>query len=412
MTGQPIVSFVLATYNRSAVVAHTVERIMECGLDRGDLEIIVVDNACGDDTPTAIAGRCDRVVRLGENLGSCAKGIGARYARSPYVVFLDDDSFPRPGSIERMIHHFEQDAALGAAGFVVHLPDGQREGAALPEVFVGCGVGLRRDALERVGGLDISFFMQAEEYDLSFRLVGEGWRIKMFSDMHVEHLKTTQARKSGRTCFLDTRNNLRVIARYLSHEPRVRYREDALLRYRWLAERAGHHRDYARGAWAGLWMGRKERRQFRACRLTPDTFERFFAWHTIQQRMQELFRKGIRRVLFADWGKNVYAYYRAAKRAGIEIQAIGDDRFAGRGRWYRGLPVLTWEQARQRTVDAVVVANSSPVHGTNTARRVHGEIDRPVFHWFPVAEDTLNRNLFSSLGHSLADEPVASAATA
>jgi putative ABC transport system substrate-binding protein len=48
---------------------------------------------------------------------------------------------------------------------------------ALPGVFVGCGVGLRAEAYAESGGLDRTFFMQAEEYDLSFRLAVAGWEV-------------------------------------------------------------------------------------------------------------------------------------------------------------------------------------------------------------------------------------------
>ena len=87
--------------------------------------------------------------------------------RGKYVVFLDDDSFPLPGSVPRMVRHFQADPMLGAAVFTVTLPDGSRECSAYPDVFIGCGTGFRRRALEQAGGLPEDFFMQAEEYDLS-----------------------------------------------------------------------------------------------------------------------------------------------------------------------------------------------------------------------------------------------------
>ena len=46
-TGQPLVSFVLATHNRKSAVMETIERIQSAGLSRGQYQIIVVDNASG-----------------------------------------------------------------------------------------------------------------------------------------------------------------------------------------------------------------------------------------------------------------------------------------------------------------------------------------------------------------------------
>src|SRR5262245_22041049 len=148
MSQTPIVSFILATHNRRAVVANTIERVRACGLARHDFELIAVDNASTDGTAEALRDRGDvSLSPLAKNLGSCAKALGVDLARGSLVVFLDDDSYPRPGSIERMIDHFDSDPRLAAAGFTVHLPDGSQECSALPHVFVGCGVGFRAAAL-------------------------------------------------------------------------------------------------------------------------------------------------------------------------------------------------------------------------------------------------------------------------
>ena len=182
-----LISFVLATHNRHDVVKRTLAAIVHCGPPRDLFEIIVVDNASTDGTRNLAMAVADEVVPLDTNEGSCAKAYGLECARGEYVVFLDDDSHPLEGSISKMVAHFRADRRLGAAGFEVILPDGQREGAALPGVFVGCGVGLRLEALRDVAGLDKRFFMPAEEYDLSFRLVAAGWKIAVFPDLAVRH---------------------------------------------------------------------------------------------------------------------------------------------------------------------------------------------------------------------------------
>ncbi len=379
---QPHVSFVLATHNRCAVLLDTLSRLEGCGLDRANYETVVVDNASTDGTAEAAAGMCDVLVDLRRNLGSCAKALGTHRARSPLIVFLDDDSHPRPGSVPRMIERFENDPALGAAGFVVHLPDGRLEGGALPDVFLGCGVGFRADALRSVGGLDRSFFMQAEEYDLTFRLVGAGWRVRMFDDLHVEHLKTACARRSRRTTYYDVRNNLRVAARYLPAPAYRLYRADWLQRYAWLAERDGHVRAHRRGALAGLGRAAIERRTFRGRRLATAAFEHFFRWECVCRRMADLADSGVRRIALADLGKNVLAYYRAARANSIDVLAIGDDRFAQPARRYRGIPLVTVESALRLDIEAIVVANTSPVHGASTLERITGRTSLPVHHWF------------------------------
>ena len=379
---RPLVSFVLATHNRRAVVGHTLSQLRACGLERDAYEVIVVDNASTDGTVEDLPAKSDVLVRLERNRGSCAKAVGVSRAKGNYIVFLDDDSFPRPGAVTRMVAHFEADRKLGAAGFAVHLPDGSQEGGALPDVFLGCGVGFRAEALKACGGLDLSFFMQAEEYDLAFRMAMSGWGVRVFDDLHVDHFKTPCARRSERTTFYDIRNNLRVIGRFVPLRCHDAYRQDCMQRYRWLADVDGHGASFARGLSAGRLQGISERRTHRRFRLSRDVFERFFRWEELTRHMIALRREGMRRILFADLGKNVFAYHRAAIEAGLAVAAIGDDRFSLPGRRYRGLSIVRWEVAANMDVDGIVVANSSPVHGTATWERIASAVAMPVYHWF------------------------------
>jgi len=379
---EPLVSIVLATHNRREVVAHTLSQLTHCGPPRGEYEIIVVDNASTDGTGEAVAGEVDLLIRLRRNAGSCAKAYGMDRASGRYVVCLDDDSFPRPGTLSRMVERFEADPRLGTAGFTVHLPNGQQEGAALPGVFVGCGVGFRAGALRAIGGLDRTFFMQAGEYDLSFRLVNAGWKVEVFDDLHVEHLKTEHARRTERTTFYDVRNNLRVIARYLPAPLDRIYRDDCLQRYAWLAQRDEHDRAFARGARAGRRRAILERWFYRRRRLSPEASEHFYRWTFIRQRMVELARGGVRRIILADLGKNILPFHRAASEAGIEIAAIGDDRFAAPGRFYRGVPVLPMEEALAGSHDGTVVSHTGPVHAARTQRLLTSLNASPVHSWF------------------------------
>ncbi len=381
----PEVSFILATHNRREVVQDTLARLDRCGLDRADFEVIVVDNASSDGTPDAIAPRVDILMRLHTNRGSCAKALGIPEAAGRFVVFLDDDSSPRPGSVRRMITRFDEDPDLGAAGFSVHLPNGEKEGAALPDVFVGCGVGFRTHALREVGGLDRSFFMQAEEYDLSFRLAGAGWKVRVVADLAVDHLKTPRARRSDRTAFCDTRNNLRVAARYLPRPYYQVYAADWLQRYAWFAEQDGTVASFKRGARAGRYRGLLERWTHRRRRLGPDLLERFFCWGTIHRNMAALVDSGVRRIVLADLGKNVYPFVRAARSLGLQISAIGDDRFGGCQYQYRGIPVDSLADVLQSEPQAVVVANTGPVHAARIRNLVRDRCGLPVYAW--LAED-------------------------
>lgn len=384
MSTVPRISFVLATYNRRETALASLQRLTRVAREAGPVEIIVVDNASTDGTPKAVHDAFPEahLIPLRHNLGSCAKAFGVDRSAGRYVVFLDDDSSPQPGSIARMIERFEADRSLGVAGFTVHLPDGRRESSALPGVFVGCGVGFRREALLDVGGLDRTFFMQAEEYDLSFRLGRAGWSVDLFADLHVDHLKSPQARLSGRTVYYDTRNNLIVVARYAPDNVRTALLQDYTQRYRWIAEATGHLNAWRRGRAEGWQRQTEERCRWSSWRLDAGAFERFFRFSEIENHMAALATEGVRHIVLADLGKNVYPFVRGAARAGLRVLAIGDDRFARPGRCYRGTAIVPVADALAMRPDAVVVANCSPVHAQACRERLSSVASVPVHCWY------------------------------
>src|SRR5688572_5803311 len=243
------VTFLIAAYNRRDVLLNTLRQLRRCGLPPESFETILVDNASTDGTAEAVTAAFPEVLLIREkvNCGACAKNAGLPLARGRFVVFLDDDSYPLPGSVARMVRHFEADPSLGAAVFDVQLPDGSGECSAYPNVFIGCGTGFRRRALAQVGGLPDDFFMQAEEYDLSLRLLAAGWDVRRFDDLHVAHLKTPTARKSTRTTRLDVRNNLTLIARYFPDRWVTPFALDWANRYAMLAAARGHRLAHWRG---------------------------------------------------------------------------------------------------------------------------------------------------------------------
>jgi hypothetical protein len=387
---RPLVSFVIATHGRREVVARTIAELSALEIAGAEREIIAVDNASTDGTAEALA-RCGdvRLIPLRQNQGSTAKAFGVDAARGQYIVFLDDDSYPQPGAIDNMLAHFHARPTLGAVGFTVHLPDGSQECAALPHVFVGCGVGFRREALREVGGLDPSFFMQAEEYDLSFRLLRAGWDVEIFGDCAVTHLKTPFARRNERTTYYDVRNNLRVLARYFPKEYVDVYREDWLQRYEWMAENAGHTNAFLRGWRDGRRKVLLEKVRYKPWTLTTPVLERLLSWKYIEQKMRDLADAGVRQIVLADLGKNAFAFYRGAVLADVKVRAIADDQLADPERHYRGIPIVPVPLALQCPTDAVVISNTSYVHAERRAAALARLTARPVHNWFPGPQQTL-----------------------
>jgi len=379
---KPLVSFVVSTFNRRDVLLKTLSQVAHCGLKAEEFETLVVDNASTDGTSVEVRQRYPMIHLLHQeyNGGPVSKNLAIRSARGRYVIFLDDDSYPTPGSVARMMKHFDANPRLGAAVFTITLPDGSRECSAYPNVFIGCGTGFRRTALEQVGGLPADFFMQAEEYDLSLRLLDAGYEIRTFDDLHVTHLKSPTARASERVTMFDVRNNLVLITRYFPRRWVLPFAKDWLRRYRMIATGKGHEVAYYKGLIGGL---ARTLRPGNRRPINEATFEKLVKLNETELRLARAVREhNLKRVLFADFGKNMLPFYLAAKRCGIEVVAIADERLgtppakvteiddgglvrSPRGpkvRRYRGIPILRDAACTMLDYDAVIVSNLSPVH--------------------------------------------------
>ncbi len=383
--GKTQVTFLLSTYNRHDVTLHTIDRLQHCGLAPDQFEIIVVDNASIDGTADAIDALHPDVhlIALDKNRGPCAKNLGIPVARGEFIVFLDDDSFPDARSVAKMLHHFESDPQLGAAVFTITLPDGSRECSAYPEVFIGCGTGFRRSALVQVGGLPESFFMQAEEYDLSLRLLEAGWRVRTFHDLHVSHLKTPGARFNSRVTRFDVRNNLALIARHFPDEWVLPFAWDWAKRYYAISASKGHRLAYFQGLFEGLrkLVVQEERRP-----VTTDTFETFAKVEATRDRVEEVKKSlNLKQVLFVDLGKNMLPYYLAAKSSGLRVEAVADNRLCKTARHYRGIPIVDDAAAMQLNFDAAIISNLSPVHATQRKNYWRRLTNKPVIDLFETS---------------------------
>jgi len=381
----PKVTFLLSTFNRKNALLNTLEKLQSLNHSADFVaETVVVDNAGTDGSAAAVARQFPETkrVQLRRNRGACAKNAGLSLATGEFIVFLDDDSYPDVESIRKMIQHFREDHRLGAVVFDVILPNGDRESSAFPDVCIGCGTGFRREALQAAGGLPDDFFMQAEEYDLSLRLLDAGWDVQRFEDIRVCHLKTICARQPTRTTRLDMRNNLLVIARRFPRKWALPYAIDWIQRYDWMAKnktwrhRAAFYRGVVEGTLKSLQPGKRSE-------VSDGAFEKFAKINQIRTALARAKRlNNLRSILLVDVGKNLYAYWLAARQLNLEIVGIADTNLARPGRKYRGIKIVDDTEARSMVFDAAVIANLSPVQSLKRKSDWRAMESRPVIDLF------------------------------
>ncbi len=371
---------IVATRNRAPDIAETLRRIPAPG---GCVkEVIVVDNGSSDGSALAAerAWPGAQVLRLNRNLGPAGKQLALERAKFPLVAAIDDDCSPAAWTWAEMANRFAADPKLACAGWGVQLTDGRWECGALPRAFVGAAVAFRRDAIVAAGGYRRRLFMQAEEYDIVFRLAMRGGRCETFHDLPSLHRKSPLSRSGRRTTYLDARNNIAIIRRWAPFEWSREMTKDYITRYLALGRARGAAPSAAKGVRDGLcarWLGGGEP-------LPRALFNEWFGVERISNAFQQMRDHGVRRVLLAPMGKNIFVYWRAAERMGIEVAAVADDRFHAAGvRRYRSAPLVTGDEAMSLGFDAVVVSNSAPIFAAEERDRWQARVGVEV--WAPEA---------------------------
>ena len=237
------ISFVIPTFNRLAELQRTLG--MLGGYDRkllgdDDAEIIVVDNHSPDPVNKVVAGRLPNglgveVIRLDRNMNTAGRNIGVEHAKGEWIGMLDDDSAPIGGDFGWVLESVPEDIA--AIGGEIMLPDGTRESGGLPEVFIGCGCAIRRDAYLQADGYDEAFGYYCEEYDLSAKLIALGYRIVHTQQLRFLHRKVQSGRDFGNILFRLVRNHAWVIARHAPDSIKQPALDALYARYRMIAEK-------------------------------------------------------------------------------------------------------------------------------------------------------------------------------
>jgi glycosyltransferase involved in cell wall biosynthesis len=134
MSTAPRVSVIVATYNRSRVLACAIESVRRSTV--ADWELIVVGDHCTDDTAEVVASFDDprlRYVNLPRNVGeqSGPNNEAMRLARGRYIAYLNHDDTYFPEHLASAIAACEQTGAdLVWVPLLVALPSSERELAA------------------------------------------------------------------------------------------------------------------------------------------------------------------------------------------------------------------------------------------------------------------------------------------
>ena len=107
----PLVSVVMATYNRVDVIERAIDSILNQTYD--SFEFIIVDDGCTDGTPQILQkyiAKDKRIVLLKQNNQglAAARNAAVDKAQGKYIAFMDDDDVSAPNRLETQVSFLEK----------------------------------------------------------------------------------------------------------------------------------------------------------------------------------------------------------------------------------------------------------------------------------------------------------------
>jgi GT2 family glycosyltransferase len=252
----PVVDVVVVSWNVRTELVACLESVLAS--DGVDVRLIVVDNASMDGSADMVAERYSgaELIRNPDNRGFArAANQGIASGHAPWVLLLNPDTVIAPDAIARLVAHLgglpehamvvpqltdaagrvQQSAYLFpsipvalmfAVGAHHVLPRSRRQRLLLPGYWgaspqdvpwaIGAVMLVRRSAIERVGLLDESFFVYAEDMEWCQRMWSAGLRIRFIPEVSIIH----HGNRSGAQQFGSQRtveylsNTLRYLRRY------------------------------------------------------------------------------------------------------------------------------------------------------------------------------------------------------
>lgn len=190
MAVRPLISVVVPTYQRAALIEETLRSVLAQSHDA--LEVLVEDDGSTDGTDAVVARLGDPRIQYhrAPNVGRPApvRNRGIARARGELVAFLDSDDVWEPRKLELQVAALARDPSLvGVSCDATWLPPRKHPLIQLAEairpsfaellarnVIITSGVVVRREAIVAAGGFDEAPELRAvEDYDLWLRLVRE-----------------------------------------------------------------------------------------------------------------------------------------------------------------------------------------------------------------------------------------------
>ncbi|MGD0390178.1 MAG: hypothetical protein ABSC42_14620 [Tepidisphaeraceae bacterium] len=346
-------SYLLTARHDPAAVRKILARLSEITpLPRGQWEICL-----GPETPAY--GSAEAIRAEFPNVRLPAKDEPNAACSGQYVIPLGEHAGPADAAALRSILcHLDSDPTIGAVAGKLMRPNGVIQGPALPSLVKLAASCFRKSVVDRIGGFP-AIGGSAADYDLSFRILGAGFRIDRRHDIVFQGLAKTADESSGAVA--EVAEQLAVASRYLPLKLRQIYSQDWATKYRALAAQGGKKRA---GHLAVLLARLQSIRQIISAPdpVGQDVLEAVFAFRTHATLIGDWARRGsVWRVVLADFTDNVWATYNACRSTGLQMRCLADNNPAFENLSYRDLPIVPANRAFEGGgIDGVILTSSEP----------------------------------------------------
>jgi GT2 family glycosyltransferase len=271
----------ITTKNRWDDLEVTLTQLQNEGLDR--LETLVMDDCSATPMPARFEQQFPwvRFMRTESSAGLMAQRNRLfRLLSTPFILGLDDDSYPVAGSIEAAMNWMAERPKVAALAFQVLLrqqplpPDfAPREPFPVRD-YIGCATMIRRDLFVTLGGYEERFGYYVEEAEYCLRAIQQGYEIQAYPSVVIRHHRSPIERNLARRQRYFTRNEMLLALWYfpfpknylraLRTLPAILIKRPEMRKYWWAALKG-----YLEGPVCYLTWPKKRKRL---------TFSQFYHW--------------------------------------------------------------------------------------------------------------------------------------
>lgn len=295
---QPLVSVLIGTSNRPEVLVRCVESVLSQSYE--NIEILVFDNSPHLNTCEVISEKLPadiiKCIHVDESYGvSGSRNELMKRASGDIFVVIDDDAyFNNEDALQHVVTGFDDNIGIQAFKIIDH-PDDKKERILAPisqsrqheqsvdvpfrtAYFVGGGHAIRREVIDTCGDYNDDLIYGAEEIDLSYRAIEEGFEILYNPDIVVHHYPEppiiANETMGHSELYYSVKNKLYIAYRYLPLRYLLSYVSIWLTYYAAKSLKSLSLLEYLGGIAAGIGMCRSTSRS----PISPDT-EKYLKSH-------------------------------------------------------------------------------------------------------------------------------------